>query len=247
MFCRHEQRLHPNIDIPDDITEEETKDSRKSDHLYNYHCAKLKFGLILFAFNDAVKEGDGQRLHDIYKLALLLYKGGGHYKYAYVVLLHLVKLAALYSEFEAFQLLWNRFYNKYGLRGANISLDLLKEQMNKLLKTMWRALGPNLNQASAARVAEALENLELLLLSIDSDCGLDDHHGYRSKSNNREAVFQVMSDLMEITAFKYTQGRPGHPSFPDFPSSIVNVDYRDLHQWMTEKKKLWQSIYEGRN
>lgn len=49
------------------------------DHLYNYHCAKLKFGLILFDFNDAVQEGDGQRLHDIYKLALLLYKSGGHF------------------------------------------------------------------------------------------------------------------------------------------------------------------------
>ena len=98
MFCRHEQQFHPNIDIPDHITEEGTKYSRKSDHIYNYHCAKLKFGLILFAFNDAVKEGDSQRLHDIYKLALSLYKGGGYYKYAYVVLLHLVKPAALYSE-----------------------------------------------------------------------------------------------------------------------------------------------------
>ena len=201
----------------------------------------------MFAFNDAVKEGDGQRLHDIYKLALLLHKAGGHYKYAYVVLLHLVKLAALYSEFEAFQLLWNRFYNKYGLLGANISLDLLKEQMNKVLKTMRRALGPNLNQDSAARVAEALQNLELLLLSIDSDCSLDDHHGYRTKGNNEGAILKIMSDLMEIKAFKYTQGRSGHPSFLDFPSSIVNLDYRDLHQWMTEKKKLWQSIYERRN
>ena len=111
---------------------------------------------------------------------------------------------------------------------------------------MWRFLGPNLNWDSAARVAEALQNLELLLLSIDSDCGLDDH-GYRTKGNNEGAVLQIMSDLMEIKAFKYTQGKSGHPSFPDFPSSIVNLDYRDLHQWMTEKKKLWQSIYERRN
>ena len=64
--------LFVNIDLQEDITEEETKGSRKSDHLYNYHCAKLKFVLILFAFNDAVKEGDGQRFHDIYKLAILL-------------------------------------------------------------------------------------------------------------------------------------------------------------------------------
>ena len=56
---------------------------------------------------------------------------------------------------------------------------------------MWRALGPNLNQASAAQVAEALENLKLLLLSIDSDGGPDDHHGYRSKGNNEEQFYKL--------------------------------------------------------
>ena len=186
----------------------------------------------MFAFNDAVQEGDGQRLHDIYKLALLLYKSGGHFKYAYVVLLYLIKIAALYSEFEAFQLFWNRFYNKYGLLGGIISLDLKKEQLHKVLKTIWRALGPNLNQASAARVAEALENLERLLQSIDEDCGLHEHNGYRSRGNNSEAVLQVMSDLVQIKAFTYTRGRAGHPLFPDFQSIII------------KKNKLWQSIYE---
>jgi hypothetical protein len=69
-------------------------------------------------------KGDGQRLHDIYKLALLLYKSGGHIKYSYVVLLYLVKIAA-------HKLMWDRFYNKYGRLGGNISLDLKKEQQNK--------------------------------------------------------------------------------------------------------------------
>ena len=218
--------------------------SSLTDHLYNYHNGKLKFGLILFDFNDAVQEGDGQRLHDLYKLALLLYKSGGHFKYAYVVLLHLVKIAALYSEFEAFQLLWNRFYNKYGLPGGNISLDLKKEQFHKVLKTISRALGPNLNETSASRTAETLENLQRLLQSIDNDCGLHQHKGYRSKGNNTEAVVQVVSDLMQIKAFKFTPGRDGHPSFPDFPSSIINLDYRDLHEWMSDKKKIWKSMYE---
>lgn len=241
-FIRHEERFHPHCVPSDNMTEEEQVPP--GDHLYNYHCAKLKFGLILFDFNDAVQEGDGQRLHDIYKLALLLYKSGGHFKYAYVVLLHLVKIAGLYSEFEAFQLLWNRFYNKFGVLGGNISLDLKKEQQHKVLKTMWRALGPNLNQASASRVAESLENLERLLDSIDRDCGIGDFKGYRCKGNNKEADLQVMSDLMQIKAFKHTPGRDGHPSFPDFPSSIINLDFRDLHGWMSEKTRLWQSVYE---
>ena len=101
---RHEKRFHPQFEPPENITEEETKLPSDSDHLYYYHCAKLKFGSILFPFNNAVQEGDGQRLHNIYKLALLLYKSGGHFKYAYVVFLYLIKISALYSEFEEFQL-----------------------------------------------------------------------------------------------------------------------------------------------
>lgn len=63
-------------------------EENEADYKFNYHNAKLTFGLVLFEFKDSVKEGDGDRLFDIYKLALLLYKNHGHYKYAYTVLLY---------------------------------------------------------------------------------------------------------------------------------------------------------------
>lgn len=242
----HEKKFHPHFVPSDENTTEDMEPSPSAtDHLYNYHNGKLRFGLILFEFNDAVQEGDGQRLHDLYKLALLLYKSGGHSKYACAMLLHLVKIEALYSEFEAFHLLWNRFYNEYGQPGGNISLDLKKEQLHKVLKTMWRASVPNLNQTSASRTAEAPENLQRLLQSFDNVGGLHQRKGHRSKGSNTEAVLQVVSDLMEIKAFKFIPGRGGHPSFPDFPSSIINLDYRDLHKWMSDKKKQWKSMYEN--
>ena len=215
------------------------------DHLFNYHCNKLKFGLLLFEFNDATKEGDGQRIHDLYKIALLLYKSGGHYKYSYAVLLYLVKIVFLYTEFEAyFQLKWNRFYNKYGITGRCISLDLKKEQQNKTLKSLWRGLGPNLNEDSASRTAKSLQLLEELIQSIDIDCGLSERQGYRSGGNKDEAIMQIISDLNEIKAFRYTPGREGHKSFPAFPKSLINIDYCDLHKWMKDKVSLWGSIYE---
>lgn len=167
---------------------------------------------------------------------MLLYKTGGHYKYSYVVLLYLVKIAALYTEFGAFQLKWNRFYNKYGLVGRSISLDLKKEQQNKILKGLWRALGPNINQKTASRTARSLQLLEELIDSIDNDCGLRERQGYRSGGNQDEAVMQILSDLIEIKAFAHTPGREGHQSFPTFPS--INIDYRDLHKWMRDKISL---------
>lgn len=99
-MARHLQDNHSNY------TAVETSDlqecgSTKQDFKFNYHQNKLVFGLLLFDFNDAVREGDGERLLDLYKLALLLYHSEGHTKYAYIVLLHLVKVVAVLPEFEA--------------------------------------------------------------------------------------------------------------------------------------------------
>ena len=87
---RHEERIHQESIEDVEITTTNAN-STEQDYMYNYHNAKLTFGFILLEFNDAIKEGDGDRLFDIYKMALLLYKAHGHFKYAYVVLLHLVK------------------------------------------------------------------------------------------------------------------------------------------------------------
>ncbi|CAB4011927.1 hypothetical protein AC249_AIPGENE16794, partial [Paramuricea clavata] len=89
---RHERQKHPSFSPLIPPSAEPAKEATPpEDYVYNYHRGKLAYGLILFEFNDAVKEGDGDRLFDVYKMALLLYKVGGHYKYAYVVMLYLVK------------------------------------------------------------------------------------------------------------------------------------------------------------
>lgn len=158
----------------------------EQDYMYNYHSAKLTFGLILLEFNDAIKEGDGDRLFDIYKIALLLYKAHGHFKYAYVVLLHLVKSICILPEKQALSVKWNRFYNGSGRAGSNISLDLKKEQQNRVLKSMWRALGPNLDEANADRVAGTLEAVESIYESIDQDCCNYDTNSLRTSTEDHE-------------------------------------------------------------
>lgn len=207
--------------------------------------AKLAFGLILLEFDDAIKEGDGGRLHDFYKFALLLYKAYGKTKYVYAILHYLVKIQAILSEEEAHDLLWNRSFNKYGLRGKNIPLDLRTEQMNKGVKTMWRSLHSNLNEDSAERLANTEEPMEDIRDSIKRDCGMTEIPGYRSSGKPEVAVQQIIKDLIEIKAFKREAGREGHPSFPNFQSNLLEkIDYRDLHSWMNGLLKTWEPIYE---
>lgn len=140
---------------------------------------------MLFEFNDAVKEGDGGCLFELYKLhvhvALLLYKAYGHYKYAYAVLLYLVKCIAILPPAQALRLKWNRSFNGSGLPGRNIPLDLQKEHDNKDIKTMWRNLGANLEEHNAERTAGTMESRQLVYKSIDHDCDLTEHHFTRDK------------------------------------------------------------------
>ena len=119
-FLRQEKTIH-GADEP--LHEAETKElsSFNQDYMFNYHQAKLAFGLILFEMGDCIKEGDGERLFEIYKLALLLYKSTGHTKYSYAVLLYLAKINFILPDNKAFTLKWNRFYNHPWWKGKEHS------------------------------------------------------------------------------------------------------------------------------
>jgi len=54
ILCRREEQKHGEPLPEEDIRQDESQD----DYKLNYHGAKLTFGLVLFEFNDAVKEGD---------------------------------------------------------------------------------------------------------------------------------------------------------------------------------------------
>ena len=243
----HEKCSHGSVAETDNGTESVDNDCSEQDYLYNYHTAKLTYGLLLLEFNDSVKEGDGERLFKVYRLAMLFYKKYGHFKYAYAVLFYLCQIKAILSESEAHDLKWNRFHNKFGGKGKNIPLDLKKEQQNKVLKTMWKGLGSNLSEQSASRVAKALDSIEDLMSSIDTDCRLEKRQGRHSKKNPEESVKLILGDLMKKQVFLLTPGRKGHKSFPKFEANLLKgLDYRDLHKWMTDHLSLWASIYEER-
>lgn len=224
-------------DIPQDESQE--------DYKFNYHSAKRTFGLVILKFNDAIKEGDGGRLFELYKLAMLLYKTHGHYKYAYVVLLYLVKCIAILPPSQALRLKWNRSFNGSGLPGQNIPLDLQKEHDNKDIKTMWRNLGANLDEHSAERTAGTLESRQLVYKSVDRDCDLKEQHFSRDNPKEEEAVHQIISDLLNNGVFMKKPGREGYSAFPKFKRDLIDsLDYRDLHKWMKEHIDLWGSIYQ---
>ena len=77
--------------------------------------------------------------------------------------------------------------------------------------------------------------MEQVYETIDKDCAKDDKN-----AKQEEAVNQIISDLLEVAAFKNTPGRKGYDLFPQFKSSLLEgLDYRSLHSWIKEHIDLW--------
>ena len=201
-LSRHESTAHSGTTVQTEQDQQDGagKEGAKGDFLFNYHQAKLTFGLILFEFDDAIKEGDGDRLHDFYRFGLLLFKAYGKIKYAYVILLYLAKIKAILLESDAHDLKWNRTFNKRCFPGMNIPLDLRTEQYNRDVKCMWKALCTNIDEDSAARVANTVEPMENIYDSITIDCGLPEIRGYRSGGNPVDRS----SSISQVHAFNVT-------------------------------------------
>lgn len=93
--------------------------------------------------------------------------------------------------------MWNRTFNKHDLPGMNIPLDLRTEQFNRDVQSMWKALGANINEDSAARVPDTVEPMEKIQDSIRIDCGLPEITGYRFAGNPEVPVLQLIKDLVQ--------------------------------------------------
>lgn len=245
-FFRHIKKDHIDF-VPASTEPTEFKLDKKdtNDYKFNYHKSKMCFGLLLFDINDAIREGDGQRLVQLYKVALLFYKCYGHTKYSYTCLLFLTKISAILPLEKAKCLIANRFCNSQGKIGKNISLDLRLEQLNGILKSCLKVLGPNFNEKSAQRVARSIGKVEKILAGTDKDCHGAKEINTRAKTDPTEAVAQIVKDLISQDVFVYTPGRAGYPSFPKFSSNLLEkLDYRDLYRWMKDKMSEWSKMYE---
>ena len=150
------------------------------------------------------------------------------------------------SEPQASSLKWNPFCNTLGKVGKNIPLALRLEHLNNLLKACLKAVGANLNEKSAKRVAASLNEIELIMQSVDEDCKLKQLDKVRGGKDPKEAVLQIANDLIDGDVLSKHPGREGYAGFEHFDGNIITkLDYREYYNWIKEHLKLWGAIYKG--
>ena len=106
-------------------TKKTTQDAdTSSPGIHNYACSFMADLLLVEEFNDAVHEGDGERMLTIWKVLLLNFRATRHTNYAAESVRLIAEALALLTERDAHRLKWCRFINTKGKPGKNISCDL---------------------------------------------------------------------------------------------------------------------------
>ena len=247
-LLRHEKKAHDlDLGSPFSSNDEKCDDEKSSkdeeskvDGVYDYGCQTLSLGLLLRDADDAVKEGDGERLCRVWKFLTLLYRVGGNNKYALAGLRLTASQVGLLTPRQAHQLKWNRFAATKQGPGKRISRDLRLENNNLVAKEEIKALGfPNINSDSIVKTTKSTGSMEKLLKKGRDELGLLKRTTHNCNKVRRDVFIRVLNQVhKQADIFCHTPGRQFRSFTPSGPV-FKRINRKQLHSWISRHKRKW--------
>lgn len=162
--------------------EEETtaksKAKKPEDGIFNYGCLHITLGLLIRDAEDAVKEGDGDRLIRVWKFLTFLYRLNGANKYALAGLCVQASILGLLTPRGDHRFKGNRFTGFQEGPGTRISRDLCLEQHNKITKEEIRAMGiQNINDKTVEEITKSEGSMEKVIIGTQCDLAIEEPKG----------------------------------------------------------------------
>lgn len=244
-LLRHELQVH-GLELPSPViapehsVDNKEKENVDADEIYEYRCLTLSLGLLLRDADDAVKEGDGERLSRVWKFLTFLYRVGGNNKYALAGLRLTASHLALLSPRQSHQLKWNRTAAAESGPGKRISRDLMVENNNLTAKGEIKALGfPNINNESIIKATRSTGPLQKILKMSNDDLGLSKRHTHHANKTRQDVFNRVLNQVHKQAAvFAYSPGRQ-YASFPGLKPIFKSINRKQLHSWIKRHKTKW--------
>lgn len=232
-ICHRVVKEFTNFHIPLP-TESSTTSVKYTDQLFGYAKELLSLGLFYMEYNDAVREGDGNRVLRCWRYLLPLFKYSGRKNYSIEAFNLLYSYYFVLSPRQSHQLLWSRFVNTSGLPGRNIACDLHMEHLNRLCKDAMCGLGANKTLKAITRIGKCIGVLKSVLENYDETTTITEQSGKHSVPSSQKDRDMIINQLLQRNVFEEITGRT-HSTFRNLRSSILsNVNYTDLSKWMTE-------------
>ena len=213
-------------------TKKTTRDSDTSSNgIHNYACSFMADLLLVEEFNDAVHEGDGERMLTIWKLLLLNFRATGHTNYAAESVRLIAEASALLTERDAHRLKWCRFINTKGKPGKNISCDLGMEHWNRAFKQHLATAGGNIAFSTIIRTGMALSTLNEAIDRFDEVTNISPqavHHTTKSSKKDENTMLEALH-----SKYKVFGAEGSHFNFPSFSRNhLVSIDKKKFEKWI---------------
>ena len=162
--------------------------------------------MLLRNFQDAVSEGDGERVIRCWKFFLLYLKadGASSRKYCLEGLYLLCQINCFLSPRESYRLVWNRSVKRKSGLGGNIPIDLAMEHYIRIVKLLKKRLGPNQNNKNTLqRYMKAISFTKPLLKDFDESTGIIHRSGKHTKRSTAHDKAKIVNELISFKAFTH--------------------------------------------
>lgn len=211
-----------------------------TDDMYNYQCSLMEYLMLVRNFQDAISEGDGERIIRCWKFFLPYLKadGASSRKYCLEGLHLLMQVYCTLSKRDAYRLVWNRSVKLKSGLGGNIPLDLALEHYIRVIKILLRKLGPNqANPHIVQRYVKAMVVNKKLIDNFDTMCEtlkVSGKHVRRAAIGDKK---KLVKELLQEKAFTHTINRR-YVYYQQFKDSLLaNFDIHEFYRWINDHKR----------
>ena len=167
------------------------------DYVCEYAKEVLTHGLLYMEYQDAIREGDGERVLECWKYFMMIFKATNHRNYAVEAFNLLAQVQWFLADRQVMQVKYSRFINLHGRPGCNVSCDLVMERLNRVAKTCVTHLGANKTPSSIQRIGKSIGGINEILSCFDKENKISttsSHHSIPSYKTNRDTIIKELSD-----------------------------------------------------
>ena len=204
------------------------------DSIHEYARETLSLTLLHAEFQDAIREGDGERVLRVWKFLLPLFKALHKVNYSIEAFNLLAQYYIILPPRLAEQLLWSRFINTHGQPGHNIPCDLHLEHLNRALKTAICRLGANIVPRAVERAGKCIGEVMSVLHNFDHVSGVKPTSSAHSAARVEKDLQKIVDELNNSKVF-LNQGKRSHTSSKVHGSIFNSIKKEDLMKWMKVK------------
>jgi L1 cell adhesion molecule like protein len=212
--------------------------SVSGDHVFEYACEVVSLGLFYMNYKDAIREGDGNRVHLTWKYMLSIFMATSRKNYS-VEAFHTLANYKLLPPRQSHQLLWSRFINLHDNTSAcNIPCDLHNEHLNRMCKEYVRHLGANKTQQAISRFSRCMGPLFNIMSTFDQENGCHQTSSSHTSASVVKDRDMILEELMQTSKVFKKMPERCHASFPKFCCNpIRKLDWSKFKMWISKQAK----------